>query len=89
LRIKIIAGKIIPAIATSTALVVGVSGMELIKHTMGVKVENRRNSWVNLALPNALFSEPMPPLWVTSMEYDPIMMGPVKAIPDKFSTWDM
>ena len=24
----------------------------------------------------------MPPLWVTSQEYDPIMMGPVKAIPE-------
>lgn len=83
-----IAGKIIPAIATSTALIVGVSGMEVLKYVMGVDVNASRNSFVNLALPLWLFSEPIPPLYVEDKEYDPIMMGPVKALPGKFSCWD-
>jgi len=84
-----IAGKIIPAIATSTALIVGMCGMELIKSlTQPEKVEISRNAYVNLATPLWLFSEPMPPLYQEDKEYDPIMMGPVKAIPSKFSCWD-
>ena len=47
-----------------------------------------RNSYVNLALPLFVFSEPMPPKYTEDCENDPIMMGPVKAIPGKFSCWD-
>ena len=35
-----------------------------------------------------MFSEPLPPLWVEDKEYDEIMMGPVKAVPGKFSCWN-
>jgi hypothetical protein len=30
----------------------------------------------------------MPPKYTEDCENDPIMMGPVKAIPGKFSCWD-
>jgi len=43
---------------------------------------------VNLALPLYLFSEPYPPKYKTDSDYDVIMMGPVKAVPGKFSCWD-
>ena len=33
-KIKMIAGKIIPAIATATAMIVGMCGMEFLKHNM-------------------------------------------------------
>jgi ubiquitin-activating enzyme E1 len=88
-KVKMIAGKIIPAIATSTALIVGMCGMELIKSIVHPdKVEITRNAYVNLATPLWLFSEPMPPMYQTDKEYDPIMMGPVKVVPGKFSCWD-
>jgi len=60
----------------------------IILFNKDVPVEDRRNSFINLALPMIMFSEPLPPLWVEDKEYDEIMMGPVKAVPGKFSVWD-
>ena len=41
-----------------------------------------KNSFMNLALPLWLFSEPMPPLLNKDKDYDTIVLGPIKAIPN-------
>lgn len=87
-KVKLIAGKIIPAIATTTAMVVGAVGIEITKKILKHKNELFKNSFMNLALPLWVFSDPLPPIENEDKAYDEILLGPVKAIPPKFTIWD-
>ena len=94
-KVKLIAGKIIPAIATTTAMVVGAVGIEITKKILKHKNELFKNSFMNLALPLWVFSDPLPPIENEDKAYDEILLGPVKAIPPstnltylEFTIWD-
>ena len=86
-KVKLIAGKIVPAIATSTAMVVGAVGIEMYKFYLNVPFEQTRNFFSNLAINIFMFSEPIPPKVHKDKEYDPILLGPVKALPEGWNTW--
>ncbi|KAM3229031.1 hypothetical protein ACQJBY_060137 [Aegilops geniculata] len=62
LKAKFIAGRIIPAIATTTAMATGLVCLELYKVLAGDHpVEDYRNKFANLALPMFSMAEPVPP----------------------------
>ncbi|GAW83634.1 ubiquitin-activating enzyme E1 [Plasmodium gonderi] len=107
LKAKIVAGKIIPALATTTSIITGLVGIELLKYVnysnyiqkyvkssqnerkqMKDILSYFKNAFINSALPMFLFSEPMPPIKICDKEYDELMKGPIKAIPNGFTSWD-
>ena len=75
-KTKGIAGRIIPALATTTAVAAGLISLELYKLTNGHdNIEKYTNGFISLALSQFTFSEPMP--------------VPMHTVGDKkFSMWD-
>ena len=61
MQVKIKAGRIIPALVTTTAVVAGLVCVQLVQLVAGAPVEQLKNSFVNLAVPYIAQSEPGPP----------------------------
>ncbi|KAL7445941.1 hypothetical protein ACHAXM_011760 [Skeletonema potamos] len=55
-----VAGRIVPAMITTTGLVSALSCLELVKLLKGVPLNIHRNAFVNLALPFFAFTAPLP-----------------------------
>ena len=87
-EVKMTAGKIIPAVATTTCLITGLVCLELYKTVAGCRLEHFRNSFLNLGANVYSMSEPAPPKRTVSKAYDAVSMGPVRAYPEGFSRWD-
>ena len=86
-RAKMIAGKIIPAIATTTASVTGFVCLELYKVVDNVKIDYARDGYLNLAINLFSQSEPAPARKHKS-GFSQVLYCEVKARPEGFTNWD-
>ena len=68
INVKLKAGRIIPALATTTAAVAGLQTLEYIKTMKECKLEEFRNCFLNLAVPIMNSAEPGAPLSVELTE---------------------
>jgi len=87
-QVKMIAGKIVPAIATTTCMITGLVCVEMYKVLKGADCNGTLNSYVNLAVNVYSMANPQPPKKNCSKDFDPVSRGPVKAVPEGFSSWD-
>ena len=58
IQVKLKAGRIVPAMATTTAAIAGLQTLELVKLVCGTKKADHRNAFLNLAVPFMQASEP-------------------------------
>jgi len=86
-QVKMIAGKIIPALATTTAAVCGLVMVEMIKVLQDKPLDAFKDSSNSLGINGYFFSEPLPPRKAKD-EYDPIENANVVCYPSGFSKWN-
>jgi ubiquitin-activating enzyme E1 len=86
-KCKMIAGKIIPAVATTTAMITGLVEMELYKLVLGLPIDKFCNSNINLAVSDFKLFEPCGPKGAKEA-YDPIEMEVVIPVPPGWTCWD-
>ena len=68
INVKLKAGRIVPALATTTAAIAGLQALELIKVLKDLKPDQFRNVFLNLAVPSMTASEPGPVMKVKLLE---------------------
>lgn len=60
ITVKLKAGRIMPALSTTTSCIAALQTIELVKFLRGCPVDAMRNSFLNLAIPSLTMGEPGP-----------------------------
>jgi len=84
---RMISGKIIPAIATTTAAITGFIGVEMYKYIINASLESYRAASINLAS-NVFCVENLPDPQYRKSGLDQQTYMQVVAIPEKHTCWD-
>ena len=87
-KTKKIAGKIIPTILTTTASIAGIVSLQFYTMFQTNEPEFYRDCFFNLCSNYFFFSKPADPIKMKDNEFDDKIMGPVKAIPEGWNSWD-
>ena len=87
-KIKMIAGRIVPAMATTTAAITGIVCLQLYTLIQTNKINYFRNCYLNLAVNRFIMTLPAQTIKHIDKEYDEELDSPVKAIPLNWTVWD-
>jgi len=92
---KLIAGKITPALSTTTTLVTALSMMEVLKYVYNTLNNNTiyrkldyNDSYINMGLNFCIQSTPTKPIEISNGGYSSLYGTTIKTVPDSFTTWD-
>ena len=92
---KLIAGKITPALSTTTTLVTALSMMEVLKYVYNTVNNNTiyrkldyNDSYINMGLNFCIQSTPTKPIKISNGGYSSLYGTTIKTVPDSFTTWD-
>lgn len=87
-KLKKIAGKIIPAMSTTTAAITGIACLQLYTLLQTNKIEYFRNCYLNLAVNIFIMTLPSNEIKHQDEEYNEDILGPTKAIPLNWTVWE-
>ena len=87
-KLKIIAGRIVPAMATTTSSITGIVCLQLYTLNQTNKIKYFRNCYLNLAINRCIMTLPSEPIKHQDKEYDEELSSPIKAIPLNWTVWD-
>ena len=87
-KTKIISGKIIPTILTSTAAIAGIASLQIYTLLQTHEPDFLRNCFFDLGLNNYLFTIPSEPNYMEDQLKSETVGRPVKVIPKGRTVWD-
>lgn len=91
LKTKVIAGKIIAALASTTAMITGLTSLEFYKLVLGLEKDEKTNPYfdtnVNLGV-SAFHAFASSDAKKAQTGWDEAMQCEIKAVPEGFTTWD-
>lgn len=86
-KTKLIAGNIVPALATTSAIIVGALSVEMLKRFGEGPFSSFWIFSINLAISKLNFFEPFPPKVKAESRFNEQLMECIKSIPEGFNTW--
>ena len=86
---KMIAGRIVPAIATTTAMITGFACIQLLTLVHSKDISLVKNCYFNTCFNIYNINNPSDVIYMEDQEYDPLMDGPTIAVPKGWTVWDI
>ena len=87
-KAKIISGKILPTILTSTASIAGIASLQIFTLMQTHQRKFLRKCFFNLGRSEFIIELPPKPIYKKDKKYDKDIDAAVKVIPENFSVWD-